>query len=74
MSNVIELFTPTDQTYLDVQASTVLEAALNNADLSDVVIIGKQTDGDWYFATTTSNIGRMLLMLERFKERILKND
>ena len=59
----------TGDTTVDLEPDAVLEAACGKLD--DALILGWTTDGDLYLASTTSNIGEMLVLLERAKQVIL---
>ncbi len=57
-------------TRLDLPPSRVLAGALE-AGLSDVIIIGRDADGDGYYAASMVDGGDMLWLVEKFKMRIL---
>lgn len=65
--NVIELG---GTTTLDISPDQVLEKAVG--EVSDVMVIGKDNDGYNYFASSTPDIGKMLLYLERCKQALME--
>lgn len=58
-------------TKLDIPAERVLQAALD-AELTDVVIIGYDLDGNEYFASSMADGGNALWLLERAKLELLR--
>jgi len=56
-------------TRLDIPADRVLEGAMNKLD--GVVILGRQPDGDWYFASSIADGGTVLWMMEKLKLRLM---
>lgn len=60
----------TGNTLCDLKADDVLEAAKEK--LEEALILGWAEDGDFYLASTTSQIGNMLLLLELAKSALLK--
>ncbi len=40
--------------------------------LQDVVIMGYDKDGEWYFATSVADGGTVLWLVEHFKTRLMK--
>lgn len=57
-------------TTLDLPTEQVLEMA-KEAGLTDVVVIGYDKDGDEYFASSKSDGGDVLWLLERAKYKLL---
>lgn len=57
-------------TKVDLPPERVINAAQEN-EVNPVVIVGKDKDGELYFAATTSNTGEVLLLLERAKKRLI---
>jgi hypothetical protein len=53
----------------DVSAERVLTSAIN-AKLTSCLIIG-YADDDLFSASTTGDVGQMLLMIERFRRHVL---
>ncbi len=60
-------------TSLDIPASRVLDAAVEE-DFAQVVVIGWTTDGEEYFASSASDGGDVLWMIERAKMQLLRGD
>lgn len=58
-------------TRLNLPAQRVLDAA-NDSDLEDVVILGKQADGEYYFASSVTDGGTVLWMMEKLKKVLLE--
>jgi hypothetical protein len=69
MSKVIKF---TGVTRLDLPLDRVLDAAKET--LEGVVIMGWTTDGDEYFASTYSDGGTVLWLVERMKKMLLEVD
>lgn len=67
MSNVITL---TGVTKLDLPPDRILEAAIGQ--LEGVVIIGYDLEGNEYFASSYSDRGKILWLLERMKKMLLE--
>ena len=61
MTNVIVLPTLTT---LNIPANRVLEAAITEPPLDTVIVIGNQK-GKFYFASSTGNLGSLLILLRR---------
>lgn len=61
----------TGDTVVDLEPNVILGAACDKLDAA--LILGWTVDGDLYLATTTSQIGEMLVLLERAKQVILGN-
>ena len=57
--------------YADIPVDDVLNAAVGK--LSGAIIIGKDTDGCEYYASSYSDRAEMLWMLERFKTQLLED-
>lgn len=58
-------------TRLNLPAERVLKAALD-AELEDVVIMGKHPDGQYYFASPVADGGTVLWMWEKLKQRMME--
>lgn len=58
-------------TTLDIPVDRVLEAAIGQG-LEKVLIIGEEEDGKLYVACSTGNVGEVLVLMERAKNRLLK--
>jgi hypothetical protein len=69
MSKVIEF---TGVTRLDLPLDRVLDAAKET--LEGVVIMGWTTDGEEYFASTYSDGGTVMWLVERMKKMLLEVD
>jgi hypothetical protein len=69
MSKVIKF---TGVTRLDLPLDRVLDAAKET--LEGVVIMGWTTDGEEYFASTYSDGGTVLWLVERMKKMLLEVD
>lgn len=67
MSNVIVLGGLTTN---DIPPDRVINAA-QEYEISPVVVVGKDKDGDLYFAASTSDTAEVLMLLERAKKRLL---
>lgn len=65
MSNVIEFG---GITKLDIEPDKVLESAKG---LETVFVVGWDKEGDLYAASSTSNLGELLILIERAKEALL---
>lgn len=57
-------------TILPLEPAKVLEAAIAH-DLSAVLIVGRQDSGDLYLSGSHSDIGEMLILIERAKVRFV---
>lgn len=76
MDNIIQFpnseHVVSEGTDFPVEPARVLEGAML-ADLSPVLVIGrKREDGEFYFASDTGNMGKLLVMLERAKKMIVE--
>lgn len=58
-------------TRLDIEPICVLDGAME-ADLTHVVIAGYQADGSEYFASSMTDGGATLWLIERLKKRLLE--
>lgn len=58
-------------TTLDIPVDRVLEAAIGQG-MRKVLIIGEEDEGKLYVACSTSEVGEVLLLMERAKRRLLK--
>ena len=56
-------------TRLDIPADRVLEGAMGKLD--GVIIIGKQDDGEYYFASSIASGGTVLWMMEKMKIQLM---
>lgn len=57
-------------TRLDIPAGRVLRGA-TEADLSDVVVIGFDGDGDFYFSSSYAGGGDVLWLMELARKRLM---
>jgi hypothetical protein len=57
-------------TTLDIPAEKVLQGA-TEAEMQDIMIIGYDKDGQEYFASSFSDGGKALWMMERAKRRLM---
>lgn len=57
------------ETRLDIPPDRVLEGAVG--ELTCVVVVGYDHDGEEYFASSTADDERILWLLERLKARVL---
>ena len=62
----------TGLTTLGIPADQVLEGAIGKLD--SVIILGYDKEDQSYFAATTSHLGEILLIMERFKQSILEGE
>lgn len=67
MDNVVELQVVTR---LDIPAERVIRRA-NEANLSNVVVIGWDDDGDFYFASSYASGPEVLWLLEMAKKELM---
>jgi hypothetical protein len=58
-------------TTLDIPVPLVLDAA---RELRSVVVLGYDQAGEAHFASSIGSAGDMLLLVERFKQRLLMED
>ena len=58
-----------NETLLNIPAERVLNGALE-ADLEDVVILGKHSGGNYYFASSVADGGTVLWMWEKLKHEL----
>lgn len=65
--NIVKLATITK---LDLDPDVVIGAALT-AQMRDVLVIGFDTTGDFYFAGSSANAGTTILLLEMAKRSLL---
>ena len=56
-------------TTLEVPPDKVLKAAVDH--LSNVLVIGYDTEGNEYFASSMTNRSEILWLVERFKQQLL---
>lgn len=56
-------------TRLDIPADRVLESAIGNLD--GVVIMGRQPNGEYYFASSIADGGTVLWMMEKLKLKLM---
>lgn len=68
-SNVVPF---TGKTTLDIDPDGVLEGA--KGELEQVLVLGFDEDGEYYFASSTSNIGTLLRLIETFKFDLLSGE
>lgn len=57
-------------TFLDLPVNAVLEGAVDR--ITNVVIMGYDKDGDYYFASSIAEGPDILWLLEQYKKRILE--
>ena len=62
-----------EETYADIPAKTVLQAAID-AGVDEVLVLGWTGRDTFYSASSTTNIGHNLHLLERAKELIMQRD
>lgn len=60
-------------TKLDIDPADVLDAAKANA-VSPVLVLGMWNDGELYAAGSTSDMALLILLLEKFKHKVLSGD
>jgi hypothetical protein len=70
MGNVIKL---NCNTKLDIEPEIVLKHALDS-NLTEVAVMGYDQDGEIFLASSTGDIGRILVLVERLKLRILSGE
>lgn len=58
------------KTIVPLDPDHVLECAKGK--IQDLIIIGREPNGEYYFASSFCSISEHLLLLERFKQAILK--
>ena len=56
-------------TKLDIPADRVLESAIGKLD--GVVLMGRQPDGEYYFASSIADGGTVLWMMEKLKLKLM---
>jgi len=56
-------------TRLDIPADRILEGAIGQLD--GVVILGRQPDGEYYFASSIADGGTVLWMMEKLKLKLM---
>ena len=59
-------------TKLELPVTRVLQEAIDNAELEGIVILGYRKDGNEYFASTYSDGGTVLWLMERLKVMLLE--
>ena len=69
-----EIITLDCVTYLDVPVERVLDAAKGRLDGGAVIIIGRDKDGELYFAANKADGGDALWLLEKAKLLLLEVD
>ena len=71
MSNVIQF---SGDTRLDIDPDKVLEGA--KGELKSVLVIGecKDNDGRHWFASSTTDAGQLLWLIETFKHKLMAGD
>jgi len=70
MSNVVNLG---GATRLDIPAERVLNAALE-ADLSEVVILGRDQEGNEYFASSIADGADVVWLADRLKFKLISGE
>jgi len=58
------------QTKLPLPVNRILDGA-RNAELSTAIVVGYTEDGEEYFASSTGDIGTIIVLLERMRLGIL---
>jgi len=56
---------------IHIECDKVLEAAKG---LKEVLVLGENAEGEWYFASSTGDIGTLLWLVEAFKHDLLSGD
>lgn len=59
-------------TWLNIDPNSVLESAVDQVDM--VIVIGEDKEGGVYTASSTADKGKILLMLEEAKFKLLRGD
>ena len=67
-----EIITLNTTTFLDIPPERVLDSAKEV--VTSVIVIGEDEKGEPYFASSMTSKGDMLLLLERFKQRLLADE
>lgn len=67
MGEVVELNAPT---LLDIPSERILNKALEQG-ITDVIVIGYDKDGDFYFASCQADGGSVLWLLEMAKRKLI---
>ncbi len=75
MDNVVPfpglvVMTEEEDNNIQLKAETVLNGAIENG-VIDCLVIGRDVDGEFYFAGTMTSMGKMLLYLEKAKQIIV---
>jgi hypothetical protein len=60
-------------TKLDVPVEKVL-GGTQEAELHEVLVLGRKEDGELYAASSTGDMGKLLLLFEEFKHRVLAGE
>jgi hypothetical protein len=68
-----KIVTLNNVTSLDIPTERVLQAALD-AELTGVVILGQQADGEYYFASSIADGGTVLWMWEKLKCKLMDTE
>jgi hypothetical protein len=58
-------------TKLDLAPTLVLEGAVA-ANLTEAIVIGREPDGELYLASSLTDAGHIIVLLETFKKRLLE--
>ncbi|HDY64849.1 MAG TPA: hypothetical protein ENH84_01280 [Phycisphaerae bacterium] len=61
-------------TRLDLPPDRILKAALDEGDLESVVILGYDSQGEEYFASSIADCGAVMWLMERLKLQLLGFD
>jgi len=69
MTNIIKF---TGYTTNDIEPNNVLNGALDKLD--KCLVLGHCDDGDFYCASSTSNVGELLRIVEIFKFKLIRGD
>lgn len=60
-------------TLCDLDVNQVLDGA-KDSDIDELIIIGRQKNGEYYFASTTSDACQMLWMCKKLEQELLGFD
>lgn len=69
--NIVDFPGPT---ICDIPVTKILTEASKKEDLEDVIVIGRQTNGDLYFASTTGDLPYLNWLTDKFKYELLAGD
>lgn len=66
----ITYMTEEEDNNIQLKAEAVLNGAIENG-VIDCLVIGRDVDGEFYFAGTMTSMGKMLLYIEKAKQIIV---